>query len=194
MIDYVFRSVPEILKENDTMKNLYGVEKEEIKKLNDEIIRVINNSFISSADIDGVIKYEELRNIKPNADYSLEIRKANVLNKMLFKPPFTRQRLDSILKSIYGEGNYYFEIIANEFRVIIDINTSIPEIYLQFSKDIRDIVPANMYLIFAIQYTYLYLNRNFTYNKLSELTYSELSQYSETQILEGEKNAILRKL
>lgn len=194
MIDYVFRSVPEILKENDTMKNLYGVEKEEIKKLNDEIIRVINNSFISSADIDGVIKYEELRNIKPNVDYSLEIRKANVLNKMLFKPPFTRQRLDSILKSIYGEGNYYFEIIANEFRVIIDIDTSIPEIYLQFSKDIRNIVPANMYLIFSIQYAYFYLNRNFTYNKLSELTYSELSQYSEINLSEGEKNAVLRKL
>ena len=71
------------------------------------------------------------------------------------------------------------KIYPDEFKIIIDIDTNNPVIYLQFSKQVRNIIPANLYLILSIQYTYIYLKRNYTYGKLSALTYEELSRYSE---------------
>ena len=100
------------------------------------------------------------------------------MNTLLFKPPFTRQRLNDTLYNIWGRGNYQFEIYPDDFRVIIDIDTQDPVIYLQFTKLVRRIIPANIFLIFSIQYTYLFLQRNKTYNQMQELTYQELSQYS----------------
>ena len=177
MPNYVKRYIPKVLSENDEMNNLYGVQSEETSDLNTDIKTILDNNFIGRADLDGVIAFEKIKNIKPDSTYSLAERKTNVQNKMMFRPPFTRQRLQNILEGIYGNGNYTFEIQPNVFRVIIDINTTNPIVYLQFSKDVRNVIPANMYLIFAIQYTYLYLSRNYTYNNMSTLTYGDLSQY-----------------
>ena len=81
-----------------------------------------------------VKKWEKILNIKSNSTYTLQQRRNNVLNTLLFKPPFTRQRLNDTLYNIWGEGNYQFEIYPDDFRVIIDVNTQEPVVYLQFTK------------------------------------------------------------
>lgn len=179
MVEYVKRFAPKIYADNDTIKNLYSIQQEEMMTFETETKNVINNNFISSSNLNGIKNYELILDIIPNAERTLEERKNECLNKMLYKPPFTKQRLQSILENIWGAGNYNFEIIPDEFKVIIDIATINPIIYLNFQKNVRNIVPSNMYLIFSIQYTYLYLNRNFKYNQLQQFTYEELSQYSE---------------
>ena len=179
--NYVKRFTPEIYKENDELKALYNVQAGEIENIHLDKRKIFRNNFIKIADINGVEQYENIYNILPNVDYTTEERRENVKNKMLWKPPFTRQRLMEILQNIWGKGNYFFEIKYEDFEVIIDINTINPIVYLQFQINVRNVIPANMYIIFAIQYTYLYLNRNYTYNRLEteNLTYGDLSQYAE---------------
>ena len=176
--NYVHRFQPNVVKDNDTMNNLYDVQADEIEKFNNETQNTINNLFIKSADLKGVQRQEKFFNINPNPQHTLEERKMIVLNKILYRPPFTRQRLTEILENIWGKGHYIYQLYPNDYRLIIDIDTNNPVIYLQFSKQLREIIPANIYLILSIQYTYIYLKRNFTYNSLSELTYEELSRYS----------------
>lgn len=180
MPDYVKRYRPIFLKDNVTTDKLFTVEKGEMTSAVSVFQRLVKNAYVKTADVEGIQKYEDMLNIKPNADYSLEIRRANILNKLLFKAPFTRQRLNAILYTIYGQGGYVFEIYPSTYTVIIDINTIVPEIYLQFSSDVRDVIPANMTLIFSIQYTYMYLRRHYTYGQLNDsgLTYGDLSQYA----------------
>ena len=162
MPDYVKRYRPIFLKDNITTDKLFTVEKDEMTLATSVFQRLVKNAYVKTADIEGIQKYEQMLEIKPNSDYSLEIRRANILNKLLFKAPFTRQRLNAILYTIYGRGGYVFEI------------------YLQFSNDVRNVVPANMVLIFSIQYTYMYLRRHYTYGQLNDsgLTYGDLSQYA----------------
>lgn len=183
-MDYVSRYTPKILQNNDTMTSMYEVEGTEIEKIHGSLREVINNLFISTSDINGIQRFEKFYNIKPNALHTLEERRGIVLNKILYRPPFTRQRLSEILENVWGKGNYVYELLPDEYKLIIDINTNNPIIYLQFSDILRGIIPANIYLVLNIQYTYLYLKRNFTYNKLKSdgFTYGELSKYSTQNI------------
>lgn len=178
MINYVKRYEPKIVQNNDEMNNIYGVHKEEIERLHGSIDSIRLNAYVQTMDIKHIRNWEKILKIKVDDSYTLQQRRENVLNTLLFKPPFTRQKLNNTLYNIWGEGNYQFEIFPDDFRVIIDIDTQDPVIYLQFSKLVRRIVPANMYLIFSIQYTYLFLQRNKTYNEMQALAYEELSQYS----------------
>lgn len=177
--NYVHRFSPQVVKNNDTMNALYDVETKEVEDLNGTTKGIINNLFIKSSDEKGIRRWEKFFNIKPNSQNTLEERKSIVLNKILYRPPFTRQRLQEILENIWGKGNYVYQLYPNDYRLIIDIDTNDPIIYLQFSNLLREIIPANIYLILSIQYTYIYLNRNYTYNRMSNLTYEELSRYSE---------------
>lgn len=177
-MNYVKRYAPKILDGNETTDALYGVMGDEIAKLHETMQKIIDNLFILTMDVKGVAKQEQFFNIKPNAFQTLEERKMILLNKILYRPPFTRQNLQQLLENIWGKGKFIFELYPDDYRMIIDIDTNNPTIYLQFSQQVRDVVPANIYLILSIQYTHLYLSRNYTYEKMESLTYGELSQYA----------------
>lgn len=176
--NYVERFAPDIMKDNETMKSLYSVERETISQLHTDIDMVVDNTFFISLNYYGIQKWEKVLELESNADLDLNIRRELLLTKRRFRPPFTRQNLQKTLESIWGKGNFTFEIYPNKFELIIDIHTNNPDVYLKFQQYIRSLIPANMYVIFSVQYTYLYLYRNLNYNNLSALTYAELSQYS----------------
>lgn len=177
MSDYVVRFAPKILKGNDTADALYAVEGEEVEKIHAGAKKIFDNCFIKTMDITGIQREEELHEIKPNAYQTLEQRREVVLNKILYRPPFTDKNLHKILANVWGEGNFNYRFFPDDYRLIVDIDTNDPIIYLQFSKQVRNIIPANIYLILSIQYTHLYLGRNYTYKRMEDLTYGELSQY-----------------
>ena len=178
-LNFVERFAPEIMHDNETMKALYGVQKDEIQSVHDEIQINIDNTFLQSLNLYGIQKWEKILKLESNADLDINTRKELLLTKRRFRPPFTRQNLQKILESVWGKGNYTFEIFPNIYELTIDIHTNSPEVYLKFQKYIRSLIPANMYVIFSVQYTYLYLFRNCSYNNLERLTYGELSQYAD---------------
>lgn len=177
-INYVKRFEPDIMKENNTMNCLYDIQKQEISELNSAIDIVINNTFFESLNYYGIIKWEKVLQLESKSDIDLNIRRELLLTKRRFRPPFTRQNMMKTLVSIWGEGNFTFEIFPNIYEIIIDIHTNSPEVYLKFQTYVRNLIPANLYVIFSIQYTYLYLYRYYNYNNLSTFTYEELSKYS----------------
>lgn len=176
--EYVKRFSPELLKDNKTMDAIYSVQLEEIENLLYELFTVFDNNFVSSLNLKGIQLWEKLLGLESNSKLSVNLRHELILTKRRFRPPFTRQNLQVILESVWGKGNFIFEIFPDEYQLIIDIHTNEPEVYLKFQNYIRNLIPANMYVIFAIQYTYLYLNRNKTYSQMEELSYEELSKYS----------------
>ena len=185
MSNKIIRYVPKFINDNDTMNSLYLTQKEEIEKINSSIMEVFDNNFVQSSNLKGVQKYENILNIKSYVAFDIEFRKRKILDKFMYKPPFTRQRFQSILENIWGKGNFLFEIYPNSYEVIIDIDTDEPNYYLIYFDIIRDTIPSNMYLILSIQYTYLYLNRSYTYDEMgNEFTYGELSKYSEEALNE----------
>ena len=177
MSDYVKRFEPKVLEGNETIESLYEVEAEEVEKLHGEAMRVIDNCFIKTMDALGIQRTEELYEVKKNAYLTLDQRREVILNKILYRPPFTFKNLNNILSNVWGEGNYIWHFYPENYRLIVDIDTNDPIIYLQFSNQVRNVIPANIYLILSIQWTHLYLGRNYTYERMEELTYETLSEY-----------------
>lgn len=179
MNNVIKRFVPKKLYDgNETFDKLITIESGLIDDFSKLLKKLRNNLYVLTCDLDGIKRYEKLLDIRPNADYTIEARRTNILNKLLFKPPFTRQRFDDILFNIYGRDGYMFNIYPNEYRVVIDIDTNDPEVYLQFEDNVKAIMPANIDLIFAIQYTYMYLKKHYTYRTLGDLTYETLMMYN----------------
>lgn len=194
MPDYVKRIAPKVLEGNDTADALYTVEAEEIGKLRGTARRVIDNCFIKTMDALGIQRTEELYEVKKNAYLTLDQRREIILNKILYRPPFTLRNLHNILSNVWGEGNYIWNFYPEDYRLIVDIDTNDPLIYLQFSNQVRKIIPANIYLILSIQWTHLYLGRNYTYERMEELTYGTLSEYKNLDDLpEIDTNGIIRR-
>lgn len=179
MIDFVTRFAPPAVKNNGLFQDKYAIEKNEIEKLHSNLKTLFNNTAIKSANLSGITMFEAILNIKGDNQLSLESRRQNVLDKLMWRPPFTRQRFQSILETIWGEGNFIFEIKFDEFEVVIAVYTTDPAYYLKLENLVRDVVPANMYLVVSIQYTHIYLSQFYTYGELEDVfTYGELSQYA----------------
>lgn len=176
--NYVKRFAPAIMDGNDTMDALYEVQKGEVENLNLEARGVINNCYIISSDITAIRRWEGLLELTSDSKVDTNVRKDLIITKLTFKPPYTRHNFQQILETIWGKGNFVFQVYPNEFLIIIDIHTNYPDVYLKFQDYVRDIVPANMDLVFAVHYNHIYLNRFFKYNELEDMTYGELSQYA----------------
>ena len=174
----VHRFKPEVLENNDTTNSIYDVQMNELDNVDSDVMRIFNNNFVESSDIVGVQKYEKILEIKSDVQFDLDYRKKKIYDRLNYKPPFTRQRLMSILKNIWGEGNFKFEIKPNEFEVIIEVDTDNTPYYIYYYNVIRDVIPANMYIIMSLPYTYIYLHKKYTYEKMEKYDYEELSRYA----------------
>ena len=185
MPDYVVRYAPELYEGNTEMMALYEAQKNLFLELIEARKQLFGNLYVSSANLDGVKKYEETYEIVPDNSLSVEQRRSVILNKLVFRPPFTRNRIKEILDTYYGEGNYAFVIYPDIFTVLIDPDILDKGVYDYLSNLFREIIPANMTLLFGFPYMYIYLRRNYTYGLLASLTYGELSQYSGTMNLDS---------
>ena len=180
MIDFVKRYMPKLYEGNNEMEGLYDAEKDLYDGADESRQSLYGNLYIATADLDAIRKYEKTYNILADSSLTLEQRREKIINELIFRPPFTRQRLKEILDMYYGAGNYAYAIYPDTFTVIIDIYMEDPNVYQSFNALMRKIIPANMTLIFAVPYMYLYLRRNYTYQTLAQHTYGELSQYNAT--------------
>lgn len=180
----ITRYIPEIMKENDTMDSIYSTQKTEVERLDECINTIFNNNFTTTSDLQGVKNYETILEIKSDSSLDLETRKQNIIDELTYRPPFTRQRLQFILEKVFGEGNYIFQIKPNDFEVIVEIETTNSSYYITYSKKIRNIIPANMFLVLSLPYTYIYLKKMYTYSKMeAEFNYEELSKYSKEEMI-----------
>ena len=180
MIDFVKRYMPKLYEGNNEMEGLYDAEKDLYGDADESRQKLYGNLYIATADLDAIRKYEKTYNILADSSLTLEQRREKIVNELIFRPPFTRQRLKEILDMYYGAGNYAYAIYPDIFTVIIDVKILDPTVYANFNKLMRKIIPANMTLIFAIPYMYLYLERVYTYQSLAQHTYGELSQFADT--------------
>lgn len=178
MKSYVKRYAPVLYDDNNEMQALYTVQALEYEKASVDGEQLFKNRFILTSNEDALKKYEEQYGIHPNYSLTLEQRKIAVQNKTMFRPPFTRQRLLELINRFYGEANVSYELLGDEYTLIITVVTTTPLNFFKFTKDIRNLVPANIKLVYNIQYTYLYLDTNFTHRDMSTMTYGDLSRYA----------------
>lgn len=182
MSDRVIRYSPKAERNNAVAQAVYGVDKDLLDEASAIAKEVFDSQFIQTTGIKGVRRYEKLFNLSAGPNDTLEQRKQAVLNKISYRPPFTRQTTGEMLDTLWGPGNYVYEIIPSDFQMIVDIDTDDPESYLKFQKELRRNIPANISLVMLLQYIHAYLKKYYTYGELNrKFTYEELSYYANPQ-------------
>lgn len=177
----ILRYAPDIYNENETMLTIYKSQNEKIEEYEVLIVQAFFNNFVKTADIEGVRKFEKIFNILADEiNETLEYRKSRLINKFASQLPYTKIFLDQMLKNIFGEGMYEVEILNKEYKVRIDIETQIDNLFETTMEELREIIPANMIIeqILTQLYMHKYLKKYFTHGAMRQFTYGELSQYA----------------
>ena len=179
--DMVFRHTPERFVNNQTVNAYTTAQNKLLTDFDNRLKQYFDNNYIVTADMDGILRYENIFDIKFNVESdSREFRKARLFNKLAITSPFTYTFILQMLHNLFGEGNYGFSVDYNEMEIHVDINTDIPQLFNQTIEDIRQMIPANMMMTpsYIEPFTLRYLNVNYTNEELGQFTNGELSQYS----------------
>lgn len=182
MSDRVLRYAPQAQEKNQATGKIYEIERQLLDGCAADSKSIFDDVFVSTAGSRGIKRFEQLFGLKPGQDDTLEHRRQMVLQKISYRPPFTRQTLGELLHTLFGDGNYVYEIIPSDFQLVVDVDTDDPEAYLQFQKDLRRKIPANLTLVMLIQYIHAYLKKKYTYGEMHRrFTYGELSRYAHNE-------------
>ncbi len=175
--------IPVVARENGELMSIYQIQKEELEKLEASARYIFKNLFLETADEEGVKEYEKILNVVGSG--SLTTRKNFILLRLGSRPPYTEAALRRLCNAIYGEGKYGFTVYGDTCAIVFHAYVDNPEDFISFNRELRAIVPANILMIYVIQYMYLWLNENMTYEELTvneKYTYEELSRYSSVYV------------
>ena len=164
-----------------TMLEMYEAQANELGDYEALIYRAFLNSFVMLCDEEGIERFEAIFNIQADpSTESLDFRKNRIILKFTTLPPYTKIFAKQMLDNIFGAENVDFEIIYNNYKVMIGIESNLQNVIDATFEDLRQLIPANMTLEQFIyeEYMHRYLRRHYTYEEMKQFTYGELSQYA----------------
>jgi hypothetical protein len=201
-MNYVTRYLPTASLNNKQLVTLAEVLGDEFKRFDKKMQQEVINNFIYGEfeddektpylDDNGILQWEKIFQI-PLSCREDKFRIETIRFRRSFKAPFTMLSFAHYLQTMWERGDYVLELDLESKTLFIDVKTFDTETYTQYQKFLRYVVPANIKLQFSIPYMYIYLQRFYKYGisenivvgnlkPLSELTYEELSQFSNKDI------------
>lgn len=155
LIDYI----PPYLKEYKTLSNILLVQNDFLNQMERDLLFLMENSFVLTADTFGIERFEKMLEIKPYSYDTLDIRRQRILTKLDTKVPYTLEVLKKKIETIVGT-NYTLNISYEDY--LIEIITTINE--MQESKMLNQIIEE-------------YVPVNVIVNAISNLYYSSSIKY-----------------
>ena len=107
-----------IANERYTSEILDAIEPE-IDKIRIEIIKSILECCVSTCSENGLVRYEEDYAIPYNAEFSLDERKREVINKMLAKRRLTKEEFANFVRRNVDNKQFYISNLAEEYKFMI---------------------------------------------------------------------------
>ncbi|MDE7281912.1 MAG: YmfQ family protein [Ruminiclostridium sp.] len=108
---------------------------------------VLYNEFISTADEDGIARFEKMTGVLPSQGDTLEIRRARVMNKWLSRLPYTVKMLIAQLRILCGGDDFTVKRKFEGYQ--IDITTHLREHsrVQELDKLLEEMIPANIKVV-----------------------------------------------
>ena len=107
----IIKYLPFFMQEYLEMQEITETEDIEFNWLIDILIEMLNNQFITTCDEEGIARFEQLLQIIPYSNDSLEQRINRVLVLWNNKVPYTMKTLKQMLETLCGTNGY--QVILN---------------------------------------------------------------------------------
>lgn len=176
--------LPEFLYNISDFKDLIDVEEAEFRLLYKLILKIIDNSFIETSDKKTIERLEKIMDISHSVNYSLRVRKDNILAKLRSNITINEEELKRIALA-FGCGDIKAKQIEGQYIINIKFISiyGIPEGLEVFKKVLRDVIPAHLDIKYI--YSFMTWNEFNNYNKTwrmwnsLNLTWNEFEKYKE---------------
>ena len=153
-IPYELQDIVDYQEIANAVENYYLLKVDELEKLKDNIN-------ILKCDEATVIYFENLLDIIPKSDATLDERRYSIWLKMNSKIPYTEQWLRHWLTNILGDNNYKLEFDYGDYSFILKMTLSSQNKFDTVVAMLDTVVPAHINYIV----TYLYNTWEQVYNK-----------------------------
>ncbi len=140
LIDYL----PMFLQEYRELKGILCAEDFEIQAANSAADSVIDNQFITYADENGIIRYEDMLGIKPNSWDTLAERRSRLLSAWNFDLPYTYRKLKETVAALQGNNNFSITVFPGVCEVVLTLQLESKGQYVGLQSIIKSIMPCNM--------------------------------------------------
>ena len=161
-IPYEMQGIIDYQEIANAVDNYYSIKADELEQLK-------NNRNILKSDEETIRYYEELLNIIPKSDETLDERRFAIWLKMNNKIPYSEQWLRHWLTSILGIDNYKLTFNYADYSFILRISLSSQNKFDIVSAMLDTIVPAHIAYIIAYLYnTWEEVKNKGTWNDIKE--------------------------
>lgn len=169
-IDY-YPSVLKEIKEIQIIGECMDIETEELEGAREKVIK---ECFVSTAEDLGLERLEEIFNIAVSDKSDIELRRFNIIAKIMNKKSY----LIDVLNSLIGENGYSLRYYEKEQRLDVVLTLERKDYMNAVKELVEDFVPVNILLNFSLAYN--------THNVLSKYTHNELKIYRHNQLTDKE--------
>ncbi|MGL5245528.1 MAG: putative phage tail protein, partial [Sarcina sp.] len=136
--------VPFFISNLEEFKKLYSSQQFEIDKNNSDASDILNQCFISTCTW-GIVKWEELLDIRPDEGDTLQDRKNRCLAKVRGTGTTTIEAIKNIVRSYATSGNIDIVENYNDYSFSINVTTDTGFLKINGLKDaIEEIKPAHL--------------------------------------------------
>lgn len=140
----LIKHLPPFLQDYLEMKIIMDSENPEFQKVMDESERIKDNTFILTADSEGLRRFEKILNIYVAKDEDLESRRLRVLSRWNDIAPYTFNALISKLRSLHNSDNFIINKKFKQYEIEIITHLEFPGQVTELDRILDYIIPANL--------------------------------------------------
>lgn len=140
LLDYL----PPFAREYRELTGLTEAETPEFRLAWGEADALLSNTFIRTANLRGIARYEALLRLTPKVSDDLEARRGRVLAKWMDAIPYTLRSLIRNLETICGAGNFALTPDFGNYHFSVELRFPAYTAYRQLHDYLRGAVPANL--------------------------------------------------
>ena len=170
----IIEYLPEYFREYKEVQAVIKAEQKKLTNAYNSIFEALDNTFIASANEDGIKRFENILGIKALDSSTLEERRLIVMSRYNKENVCTEETLRKKLSDLLGEDNFSIDIDNANYTVDVRVALESKRSYDEAVLLVEKMVPANMAI-----------NVDLKYNKhimLAEKTHQELSAYTHEQL------------
>ncbi len=168
--------LPSVLLDTFEFPTICNAAQTEFNEQASAVEAVLNASFVSLADENGIARYEKIFGVAPQDTDTLDERRFRVLSKINAQLPFSVRRLKQQLATLCGERGYELLLIPEQYTLEVKVELTAKRNLNAVEDLLRDIVPANL-----IQKCTLLYNQH---QIIAKLTYAQMAKYLHQQLRE----------
>ena len=140
----IIKYLPFFMQEYLEMQEITKTEDIEFNWLIESLIKMLDNQFITTCDEDGIARFEQLLQIIPYSNDSLEQRINRVLVLWNNKVPYTMKTLKQMLETLCGSNGYQVILNNNAYELLINTYFNDTNTLKALNDMLNRVVPANL--------------------------------------------------